>query len=105
MLRALVRLAIVLTVIWFFIVIAFLVLVGTGGLDPVQRAEVQTLLAGMRGSRTVLLCTHDLSEARALTSRVAILNRGRLVTQGATKQVLADDSALSLFQDADEVLV
>jgi len=75
----------------------------TGGLDPVQRADVQELLAGMRGERTVLLCTHDLGEARRLTSRVAILNRGRLVTQGPTEQVLADDSALSLFQDVEEL--
>lgn len=77
----------------------------TGGLDPVQRAEVQSLLTAMQGTRTVLLCTHDLSEARMLTSRVAVLNRGRLVTQGATEQVLADDTALSLFHDADEGLV
>ena len=76
----------------------------TGGLDPVQQAEVQGLLAAMQGARTVLLCTHDLNEVRMLASRVAILNRGRLVTQGATEQVLADDSALSLFQDVDEAL-
>ena len=76
----------------------------TGGLDPVQQAEVQGLLAAMQGTRTVLLCTHDLNEVRMLASRVAILNRGRLVTQGATGQVLADDSALSLFQDVDEAL-
>jgi ABC-2 type transport system ATP-binding protein len=76
----------------------------TGGLDPVQRAEVQDLLNAMRGKRTVLLCTHDLLEASALTSRVAILNRGRLVTQGPTEQVLADDTALSLFQDPPEAL-
>ena len=76
----------------------------TGGLDPVQRAEVQGLLGAMQGSRTVLLCTHDLREASALTSRVGILNRGRLVTQGPTEQVLADDSALSLFQDHTEAL-
>ena len=42
MLRALLRLLIVLTVIWFFIVIAFLVLVGTGGFEPVTWFYVLT---------------------------------------------------------------
>ena len=37
----------------------------TGGLDPVQRGEVQALLRGLRGERTLLLCTHDLEEARS----------------------------------------
>ena len=74
----------------------------TGGLDPVQRSEVQRLLAEMKGERTVLLCTHDLHEARALTSRLAILNRGRLVTQGPTDQVLADQDALAFFRDSEE---
>ena len=37
----------------------------TGGLDPVQRGEVQALLCGLRGEHTLLLCTHDLDEARS----------------------------------------
>jgi ABC-2 type transport system ATP-binding protein len=70
----------------------------TGGLDPVQQNEVQSLLAELRGERTVLLCTHDLGEARRLASSVAVLNAGRLVTHGATEDVLGGDSALSLFE-------
>jgi ABC-2 type transport system ATP-binding protein len=69
----------------------------TGGLDPVQQDEVRTLLRSLRGERTLLLCTHDLPEARMLTERVAVLNRGRLVTVGATEQTLAGD-ALALFR-------
>ncbi len=72
----------------------------TGGLDPVQRGEVQQLLTAMQGERTVLLCTHDLNEARALTSRTAILNCGRLVAQGCTEELLANDRALALFREA-----
>jgi ABC-2 type transport system ATP-binding protein len=69
----------------------------TGGLDPVQRDEVQSLLRSLRGERTLLLCTHDLDEARALCERVAVLNRGRLVALGATSEVLAGDP-LALFR-------
>ena len=70
----------------------------TGGLDPLQRGEVQELLRGLRGERTVLLCTHDLHEARQLASRVAVLNSGRLVAQGAPDALLDRDGALDLFR-------
>jgi ABC-2 type transport system ATP-binding protein len=70
----------------------------TSGLDPVQRAEVRQLIAEMRGQRTVLLSTHDLAEARQLTSRVAILYQGRLVAQGPSEQVLGGDDPLALFR-------
>jgi ABC-2 type transport system ATP-binding protein len=71
----------------------------TNGLDPVQRAEVHELLAELRGKRTVLLCTHDLHEARALTSRAAVLNAGRLVAEGPTEQLLNDSDPLALFRE------
>jgi gliding motility-associated transport system ATP-binding protein len=69
----------------------------TGGLDPVQQAEVQRVLAGLRGERTILLCTHDLAEARALAERVAVLAAGRLVAEGPTARVLGGDP-LDLFR-------
>lgn len=72
----------------------------TGGLDPVQQDEVQSLLAGLAGTRTVLLCTHDLAEARRLATRVAVLRAGRLVAEGATAEVLGDDP-LALFRSGE----
>jgi ABC-2 type transport system ATP-binding protein len=70
----------------------------TGGLDPVQRGEVQEILNALQGERTVVLCTHDLEEARALTNRLAVLNAGKLVAEGETQQVLGGDDPLSMFQ-------
>jgi ABC-2 type transport system ATP-binding protein len=70
----------------------------TGGLDPVQQREVQDTLRELEGERTVLLCTHDLAEARALTRRCAVLSRGRLVAEGATSEVLDREDALALFR-------
>jgi ABC-2 type transport system ATP-binding protein len=70
----------------------------TGGLDPVQRGDVQEVLRGLQGDRTVLLCTHDLDEARTLTSNVAVLEAGRLVAKGATDEVLGGEDPLALFR-------
>ena len=70
----------------------------TGGLDPLQRSDVRDVLSQMRGQRTVLLCTHDLEEARELTSRVAVLYRGRLVAIGPTQELLGSDQSLGFFR-------
>jgi ABC-2 type transport system ATP-binding protein len=70
----------------------------TGGLDPLQQAEVRRVLRGLRGERTLVLCTHDLGEARELTERVAVLHRGRLVALGATSEVLGGADPLALFR-------
>jgi ABC-2 type transport system ATP-binding protein len=70
----------------------------TSGLDPAQRREVWTALANLAGRRTVLICTHDLEEARALCSRVAVLQTGRLVAEGATHAVLGGSDPLALFR-------
>jgi ABC-2 type transport system ATP-binding protein len=73
----------------------------TIGLDPVQQQEVRELLRALRGRRTLILCTHDLREARDLTDRAAILHRGRLVATGPTRELLGDGDALRLFRDED----
>ena len=70
----------------------------TSGLDPLQRAEVRDVIGRTAGERTVLLCTHDLAEARQLANRVAVLHRGRLVAVGPTAEVLGGDDALALFR-------
>jgi ABC-2 type transport system ATP-binding protein len=75
----------------------------TIGLDPVQQQEVRGILRTLRGERTLILCTHDLGEARELTERVAILHRGRLVAAGPTSKVLGEGDALPLFRGENGV--
>jgi ABC-2 type transport system ATP-binding protein len=69
----------------------------TGGLDPLQQVEVQRLLRAAAGRRTLLVCTHDLAEARALCDRVAVLSAGRVVALGPTAEVLGGPDPLALF--------
>jgi ABC-2 type transport system ATP-binding protein len=69
----------------------------TGGLDPVQQEGVRSLLRDAAGARTVLLCTHDLDEARDLCDRVAVLAAGRVVALGPSREVLGGDDPLALF--------
>ena len=75
----------------------------TSGLDPLQQADVRETIASLRGHCTVLLCTHDLGEARQLTQRAAVLSRGRLVACAPTAELLAQGDPLSLFRDRPAV--
>jgi len=62
----------------------------TGGLDPGQRQEVLDLVAGLRGERTVLLSSHVLAEVEHSCSRVAIIQRGRILAQGTKAELEAN---------------
>jgi ABC-2 type transport system ATP-binding protein len=70
----------------------------TSGLDPLQQAEVRRVLRALRGERTLIVCTHDLGEARELTERVAVLQRGRMAALGPTENVLGGIDPLALFR-------
>lgn len=52
----------------------------TSGLDPQSRLAVHGIITGLHAAgQTILLITHDMSEADALADRVAIIDRGRLL--------------------------
>jgi osmoprotectant transport system ATP-binding protein len=65
-----------------------------GALDPLTRAEMQTMLRELlqRVGKTVLLVTHDLDEALYLADRVVFLAHGEVVADLAAREVLASDN-------------
>ena len=58
-------------------------------LDPEGRRDLLELIAGLRGEATVVLSTHVLSDVERICDRVAILDRGRRVTEGPLDELLA----------------
>src|SRR2546425_13065732 len=53
----------------------------TTGLDPRSKLEVQEFIREVRATHdsTILLCTHDMTEAESLADRVGLLDRGELL--------------------------
>nr|KAF6302321.1 hypothetical protein mPipKuh1_009311 [Pipistrellus kuhlii] len=55
----------------------------TSGVDPCSRRSIWDILLRYREGRTIILTTHHLDEAEALSDRVAVLQGGRLRCCGA----------------------
>ena len=64
----------------------------TSNLDPGSKWSLIELLKGL--SITKIIATHDLELVRALCQRVAILDGGQIVVDGATESILADKPLL-----------
>lgn len=59
----------------------------TLGLDVLARRELWALLKRLHGRVTVLLTTHYLEEAEALSDRIGILQKGRLRALGTPEEL------------------
>jgi ABC-2 type transport system ATP-binding protein len=61
----------------------------TVGLDPRQIIEVRNLIKSLAGDHTIILSTHILPEVSMTCSRVAIINRGRIVATNSPENLMA----------------
>ncbi len=60
----------------------------TTGFDPAARRAAWDTIRSLKGlGKTVLLTTHYLDEAQALADRVAIIKDGRILTEGAPREL------------------
>ena len=79
----------------------------TASLDPVARLQTQELIKEKANGRTILLCTHLLSEAEKLCDRLCIMLTGKIHAVG-THQHLSDKFGtkwkveLGLISDSEE---
>ena len=68
----------------------------TLGLDVLARRELWDVIASLHGVCTVLLTTHYMEEAEALSDRVGILDRGRLLSVGTPRELMEKTETESL---------
>lgn len=59
----------------------------TSALDPIGRKEVLDMIASLGGRTTVFFSTHILSDVERVCDTVAILDRGRVVTQAGMAEL------------------
>ncbi|MBR4863105.1 MAG: ABC transporter ATP-binding protein [Oscillospiraceae bacterium] len=59
----------------------------TLGLDVLARSELWELIRSLKGSVTILLTTHYMEEAEALSDRIGIMKDGRLLLCGTAGEI------------------
>ena len=60
----------------------------TSGLDPNQLEEIRALIREIGRVKTVILSTHIMQEAEAVCDRILLLDRGHLVADSPTKNLM-----------------
>jgi ABC-2 type transport system ATP-binding protein len=69
----------------------------TAGVDPVGSAAISQLIINLKAQgKTVLITSHLLGQIEDICDRVAILDRGKLILEGAVQELIgrADQQAL-----------
>ena len=59
----------------------------TLGLDPHARRQVWEYIEKLRNDKTILLTTHYLEEADALSDHLAIIHEGRIIAEGTSQEL------------------
>ena len=59
----------------------------TLGLDVIARHELWELIGSLKGKTTVVLTTHYMEEAEALSDRIGIMKEGRLLCVGTAEEL------------------
>ena len=59
----------------------------TLGLDVVARSELWDLIESLKGKTTIVLTTHYMEEAEALSDRLGVMKNGRLLFTGTVKEM------------------
>lgn len=71
----------------------------TLGLDVIARAELWDIIRALKGRITVILTTHYMEEAEALSDRIAIMRDGKLLICG-TAECIKAQTGTERFEDA-----
>ena len=59
----------------------------TLGLDVIARHELWNTIRSLKGKNTIVLTTHYMEEAEALSDRIGIMKNGGLIAQGTAKEL------------------
>lgn len=71
----------------------------TLGLDVISRRELWKVIKSLKGNTTIILTTHYMEEAEELSDRIGIMNKGKLIRLGTSKELMSSIKAKS-FEDA-----
>ena len=76
----------------------------TNGLDPYSQWQVRQIIAALRKQgKTILICSHYLTEVEILCDAVGILQHGKLVQSGSVTDLVHTQSAVEIVFPQDSL--
>ena len=74
----------------------------TSGLDPNQIVEIRQLIKKIGAEKTIIYCSHILSEVSATCSRIMIINEGQIVASGTPDELTSRSSQGNRYHRPDQ---
>ena len=71
----------------------------TLGLDVISRHDLWKVIEALKEKTTIILTTHYMEEAEALSDRIGIMNKGKLIELGTSKELIKKAKTKN-FEDA-----
>ena len=71
----------------------------TLGLDVIARSELWDIIRELKGKVTIILTTHYMEEAEALSDRIGIMKDGKLLVVGTARELM-DRTGAEQFENA-----
>jgi ABC-2 type transport system ATP-binding protein len=68
------------------------------GLDPNQIIEIRNLIKNLGDKKTVIYCSHILTEVSATCSRILIINEGSIVASGTSQELMSQATKSDRYQ-------
>lgn len=68
----------------------------TLGLDVIARSELWDIIKELKGKKTIVLTTHYMEEAEALSDRIGIIKDGKLIEIGTPKELIKKAKAKNI---------
>ncbi len=76
----------------------------TLGLDVLARSDLWEIIRKLKGETTIVLTTHYMEEAEALSDRIGIMKAGKLIALGSAEE-LKEQTGADRFEDAFVAIV
>lgn len=68
----------------------------TDGLDPNQKEHIRSLIKQMGKNKTIIISTHLLEEAENISTRIILINKGKIMADGSLRDILQQAHCRSL---------
>jgi len=68
----------------------------TNGLDPRQAHEIRQFIAAQRGTRAIIVSSHNLHEIETICDRLALIDHGRLVMGGTVSEITGQNEEICI---------